>query len=112
MLNGEGPREGFKSTWQKTILIELGRIEDDEDLLAAARELCKRKPKVREAVALVRRWRLGKARKPARPHDLMMQLARAIDRYRSLHPDATRQLIEQALDDLGRVVSRAFAGKE
>ena len=44
-----------------TILAELGRIEDEDDLRSIARQICELKPGSKEAVAMIRQWRTGKS---------------------------------------------------
>jgi hypothetical protein len=45
---------------RKTIIAELGRIKNRQHMLEAATEICRRKPKTKDAVAMIRRWRLGR----------------------------------------------------
>src|SRR5579883_491971 len=41
-------------TMRKMVLSALGRIEDEEEMVAMARELCQRQPTTRDAVAMIR----------------------------------------------------------
>lgn len=41
-----------------TLLAELGRITDEEWLRGWARGVCRSKPKVKDAIAVIRNWRL------------------------------------------------------
>ena len=58
-----------------TILAELGRIDDPDDLIEWAGILCDRQPTVRETQAMIRRWR-GVQRKKPQHVDLTVALAR------------------------------------
>jgi ATP-dependent helicase YprA (DUF1998 family) len=78
-----------------TILAELGRIEDDADLLAVARVVCDAKPKARNAVRMVREWRLGRPAQPRR--DLADELADTIDGYLARHPETPWAFVKESL---------------
>jgi hypothetical protein len=82
------------------ILAALGRIEDEADLRAVARQVCAVKPGTKEAVALIRRWRTGKA-PPARALGLAAAIEGAIHRYARSHPDITPAVVRRALEILG-----------
>jgi hypothetical protein len=59
-VEGDDPDWVQKIRLRRTILTELGRIPDDNALRSVAATLCREKPKrARDAVSLVRRWRLG-----------------------------------------------------
>jgi hypothetical protein len=45
---------------RQTILAELGRIDQDEDLLTMARKVCELRPKARDAILIIRTWRKSK----------------------------------------------------
>lgn len=49
-----------KNVVRVSILAELGRIEDPNDLYDFALAVCKQKPKTKIAVVRIRNWRLGK----------------------------------------------------
>lgn len=49
-----------KSIVRQTILAELGRVKEVEDLLIMARRICELKPTSRDGVRLIRNWRLQK----------------------------------------------------
>jgi hypothetical protein len=51
LFDRDAMRAGGRATWRKTILAELGRIEDEAAMLAMARLICEQKPKTRVAGA-------------------------------------------------------------
>jgi hypothetical protein len=91
-----------------TILVELGRIEDDEDLKAIAEKVCKQKPKAKEAEAMVRRWRTGKAPK-GDAVGLTRALITCINGYLDRHPDTTWQMVRGALGNTLDAVEQSAA---
>ena len=101
ILDPSGPR------WE--VLAELGRLEDPDRILVAARAICGGKVRAKDAVVLVRRWRLGKAA-PATASGLAAEITRAIEGYKLRHPDTTAALVVRALDLTGEV--DAGAGPE
>jgi hypothetical protein len=67
-----------------SILVELGRIDDLEEMKRVARIVVKRKPKTKDAVALVRRMRLGgKSKGDVIP--LSDALRKCLNQYRASH---------------------------
>ena len=92
----EALRYGHGKIKRNTLLYELGRIDDHQELLEAAEFLCRRKPPTKEGLTIIRRWRLNGRSKPASSPDLLQThllqtLCRAFDDYRSAHPDLTRE---------------------
>jgi hypothetical protein len=92
MLRGEGKaRHG--------ILVELGRLHfngwSDAEIVDLARQLSRERPNVRAAAARLRRLRI--TNKPASHLDLATEIARAVDSYRTRHPDAGARLCQAAL---------------
>lgn len=87
--------EGDKH-WKPTILTELGRIEDEDDMRAVAERLCEMKPTTRDAVLMVRSLRTG-----GLPAGDTLQLAneiiQTINRYLHSHVGVTREGIFDAL---------------
>jgi hypothetical protein len=67
-----------------SILAELGRIEEPGAVLTIARQICELKPKAREAVAMIRRCRLGES--PLKDGGLTAELIRAVNAYLTRHP--------------------------
>jgi hypothetical protein len=86
-----------------TILAELGRIEDDDDLRAIAAQVCELKLKTSDAVAAIRRVRLGKAAKSDVPA-LTNALIRTINQYLVRCPDTTGAQIVTALENVRYLV--------
>jgi hypothetical protein len=86
-------RSGYRA--RKTLLTELGRIEDADEMIRVARDLCQHKPKTRLAAARIRGWRNGKRM----PEDgILDRLARAVDGYINDHPDVSFSEVIEALD--------------
>jgi hypothetical protein len=96
LLGRNGGKSDAEPAPRNSILSELGRIEDEEDILAVADQLCKLKPKAREAIARIRRWRLGKSR-PGDAFELGTELAAKLDDYWMRHPDLPTSEVEVAL---------------
>lgn len=90
---------GEKKSWRPTILGELGRIEDDELLRAFARELCRAKPRAREAVVMVRRHRIGGCR-PGNPIALAGEIRSTVNAYLQRHPDVAWADVLEALAEV------------
>jgi hypothetical protein len=91
---GSSKRRGYR----KTILAELGRISSDKNLIEAAHEICKRKPTTRDAIEMIRSWRL---RKPYMPDDLETLLRKTIIRFRKKFPEINSKDVYKALTVLG-----------
>jgi hypothetical protein len=104
LCDPERQRGPSGKVFRKTILTELGRIGDDETLIAVAREICDLKPKARDAVALIRRARLGGG-KP-KPNQLGNEIIRAINAYQARYPSTTPAEIAAALTAVYAVVTR------
>lgn len=88
--------------WRRgSLLIELGRFPDDESAELAARRMCERKPKVRDGIVILRRWRLqcaGKA--PALSGDpqlLGSDLLRTVNDFIVRYPETSSADILAAL---------------
>ena len=94
---------GAKDAWKPSILAELGRIRDADTLRAVALRICELRPSTKEAVALIRRFRLGReAHGDYRA--LWMHLARALDEYVAVHPSTSVEWKVKALLDLAACV--------
>jgi hypothetical protein len=91
-------QRGEKKAWKPTILSELGRIRDDEELKEVASEVCKLRPKTRDAVSMIRRYRTGKTA-PVDVLGLTLRITDAIDEYVASHPDTTWRQVKEALKD-------------
>jgi hypothetical protein len=88
-----------------SILAELGRIRDLEKFDAAVAWVLEHRPKTKEAVAQIRRLRLGKSRSP-NARELAEEIVRTVDGYSLKYPELTR---EQELEAL-RLANEALAG--
>ena len=84
--------------YRKSILTELGRIPDDEDLRAVALRVCELKPKARAAIAMIRRWRRGEPE--PRPGQLAGELIRTVNDHLARYPSATWREIRGAVGEL------------
>ena len=88
---------------KKSILSELGRIENEEDLKAVALQICELKPKVKEGVAMVRRWRTGKTPKADR-RSLRSHILKGVNDYLLTHPDTPSDLLVCVLQEVAELV--------
>jgi hypothetical protein len=77
---------GTPKSWRPSILSELGRIEDEEDMKSIAAQLCEAKPKARAAIVMIRAWRLGRT-SPGSALDLANDLIGRVNDYMTRHPD-------------------------
>jgi len=84
-----------------SILTELGRIYrqngDDKQIFDLATLLSKRQPKARDAVTMLRGFRVGD-RRPASVIDLTKRICGAIDTYLATHPGTTKQQVLAAME--------------
>lgn len=92
----EGMRRGDDSAWRPSILTELGRINDDDALIAVAIEVCERQPSREEAIRLIRRYRT--APRPPLPDQLTTEILGAINGYIRRYPQTTWPAVHDALD--------------
>jgi hypothetical protein len=95
-------RGGEGKGWRPSILTELGRIDDEDQLRAVALEVCERKPGTREAIALIRRWRLGREGKGGAA-DLEDELVGRVNDYLRRYPGTDWAVV---LDALSKVYIR------
>ena len=79
-----------------SILAELGRVDDEDAIRDFAREMCKRKPRTKDAISLIRRWRTGKDRS-VDAIGLTDALIRCVNDYLVTHPNTTWQMVRGAL---------------
>jgi hypothetical protein len=56
-------KAGAAKSWRPGILSELGRIDEPDNFCTMAEQVCKIQLKMKIAVALIRRWRLGRKTK-------------------------------------------------
>ncbi len=96
----EKARQGKIKPWRETILSELGRIENESDMRAIALQLCELKPKTKDAVDMIRRWRLRDKSKLGDVGTLTNELARCVDDYRRRYPDIQLAQVKDALNNI------------
>jgi hypothetical protein len=97
------PHSAFPKREQWTILAELGRIANDEAMRAVARDICARKPTTKDAVATIRRVRLGR-QPPGGVDDLTDRLISFVCGYADSHAGVDLAMILEALDQAAQVV--------
>jgi hypothetical protein len=99
-LMSDGPtiRAG-QGHMRHTILAELGRIDDPQAMEAMALYLCEHRPTTREAVVLMRAYRLGR-HAPSTPAQLAVVIRSAINTYLSVHQTLSWDEVRQALYDV------------
>jgi hypothetical protein len=88
---------------KKTLLAEIGRIrfaDGDETAHQVARHLCETKPKTKDAVQSLRRWRLGTQARAGTWDGLCEEIEQAIDAYLARYPATDHEDILEALDHL------------
>lgn len=103
LADGEAMQAGRPGAWRPAILTELGRIGDDDTLLAVAARLCELKPKTKDAVARIRRARLG--REPAGDYlALCVHLENTVNSYLLTHPAAPWANVTRALRELAECI--------
>ena len=105
------PSGPLQKSWRPGILAELGRIPDDEDLKALAGEICKVKPRTKDAVLLIRRWRKGKE-SPGDATSLAASVVRCIDDYLKRHPGTTWPTVRAALLAAEEAVEQSAAAAD
>jgi hypothetical protein len=88
-----------------SVLNELGRIADDGELRDVAAVVCERQMKTREAVAFVRRCRVGA--RPGGAIALTNAVIGCVNAYVQQHPDTTLRQIRAALDNAGGAFEQA-----
>jgi hypothetical protein len=99
-------KSGTQQRIRRVVLYELGRIDDDQLLLAMARELCKQEPSARGAITMIRRCR-GCQRKHGDPLDFANEIIRTLNDYLCRHPEMTN---EDALSALRTAASQVERG--
>ena len=89
---------------KQTILYELGRIQDEDERKEVALELCQKQPKTKDAVAMLRRYRLGREVE-SDEKKLLNHFLKAIDDYKAVHPSVSFSDIAEALRQAAGYVS-------
>jgi hypothetical protein len=90
------------------MLAELGRFVDAKEMRAAARLICQAKPRARDAMVMLRRWRTGKEA-PGDAGGLRDALLRCIQEYLRQHPSVTWPMVRDALANAAAAVEEAAA---
>lgn len=82
--------------FKRTILCELGRLEDEELIRGVARVICQNKFSTDDAISYIRQFRTQKAKGDN------LKLAKAIsiviEDYRYTHSDVNREMIESSIN--------------
>lgn len=81
--------------WKVSLLVELGRFGDEATIRDLATQLCATRPKVREALASLRRRRLGGEAPPPRP--LAEAIVRLVEAHLGRYPATSSQMARDAL---------------
>lgn len=97
LADPEKMKAGGRGGWKPSILTELGRIGDEDELLTVARQLSALSPRPtsKVCVAMIRQYRIGRT-KPD-PLSLANQIIATVNRYLSSHPDMTAEQIGDAM---------------
>ncbi len=85
-----------KKVIRNTILVELGRIEDEDDLKVIARQVCEIKPRCKDALVMIRRWRTGKTL-TGDAMSLTKAIIRTVEDYCAARCGTTLQIVLAAL---------------
>jgi hypothetical protein len=82
--------------FKRTILCELGRLEDKELIKGVARVICQNKLSTEDAITYIHQFR---AQKPKGDNiKLAKAIAIVIEEYRYIHSNVNREMIESALN--------------
>jgi len=99
LFDKEAMKRGTPSaTWQRSVLTELGRLPDAADICEVARAVCAKALSPADAIAFIRRVRLGP--RPAHPAGIAQALRIALVSYLRLHPGTTLPTVIDGLDTL------------
>ncbi len=98
LCSDKAPNGNPKGHVRRTILAELGRIEAEEERGQIALRLCELKQPTREAVAMVRHFRLGSP--PGTPEQLADALRKTATAYLQSHAAMTWAEVREALESL------------
>ena len=97
-------QESRPHSFRPTILAELGRISNEDDLKAIALRICEVKPKTKEAVVMIRRWRLNRSGK-GDALKLANEVIATINDYLARYPETTDEQVLTALFTASDMVS-------
>jgi hypothetical protein len=101
LCDEEEMQKGTGKGWKPSILSELGRYFfsvhlDEEKLKDIALEICEAKPKTKDAVAMLRRYRLGRG--PGHDHSkLWNHICEAVNGYARQHAEVDSRDIAEVL---------------
>jgi hypothetical protein len=87
----------YKESWRNTILTELGRWQNRDDIRELADHLCQEKPKTQDAIKRLRQARLGKESKSGSAEGLYKAILEAIRKYAEDCPDTRLEQVKEAL---------------
>jgi hypothetical protein len=104
LVDPDRARQGVPGSWRPSILAELGRIEDREEMLSVALRICQLRPKAKEAVCVIRRARIGGSGS-GDAVNLSQVIIRAINEYLAAHPATTRRQVHAALANASGAVA-------
>jgi hypothetical protein len=83
--------------FKRTILIELGRLEDEKMIRGVARVICQNKLSTDDAITYIRQFRTKQ--KPAGDKEkLALSIGKAIDEYKFKHLDVDNEMIRASLN--------------
>ncbi len=71
--------------WKPSVLSELGRIDNPDEMLSVALAVCEARPSVGDAVRMVKRYRLGGAVKQGNSAELTDAIIGTVNRYLKEH---------------------------
>ena len=90
--------------YKRTILQELGRLEDPNLIRDVARAICEHKLNTMEAVTYIRQFRTG-GKAPGCSLDLVKVIAKSIDEYIYKHSNVNDDMVRDSLSFLLNVFS-------
>jgi hypothetical protein len=105
LIDPAGILRRTRGTYRQTILQELGRLPNDQDLVEMAQWICRQKPTAREAVRIIRALRRG-YRPPGDVADLSARIIDLLNDYLRHHAGVDRDLLLEALQGVKRAVRR------
>jgi hypothetical protein len=100
-----------KGPWRWSLLGELGRIDDEDEMRKAAAAMCRLKPSAREGVALLRSVRLQKEKPPPSVEGLTGRLTDCLNDYLHTHAECSWEDVLVALGNVAVAVRKAAGFK-
>jgi hypothetical protein len=95
---------------RREIMAQLGRIEDPEEIHFLATKLCREKPRTKDAIAFLRRYRNASSG-AGDVKALVEQISRLIRDYMVRHPATTQEQVHEALRRAAVVMDCYFRDK-